>query len=68
MEVIGLKKEHNANWCNIQIGQCFVYADNLYIKTPENNGFNSVCLHDGELEYFSNEEYLEIVSARVVVR
>lgn len=64
---VKMSKRKDMNWCVIEVGQCFIYANELYMKIPENNGFNSVCLNDGELEYFSNEEYLETVSVRTIV-
>jgi hypothetical protein len=37
------------------------------MKINEIDKFNSVCLNDGNLEYFSDEDYLEFADARVVV-
>lgn len=62
---------------DIELGQCFMYADALYMRTQTkhlvNGVVNSVCLETGALTFFEacseedNDGYVTCVDAKVVV-
>lgn len=65
---VEMQKREYFNWCEIEIGECFMFNGELYMKIKENDeNLNSVCLNDGNLERFSDDDYLEIADASVVV-
>lgn len=66
MKVVMPEREY-INWGEIQVGECFIFNGELYMKINEVDKFNSVCLNDGKLECFSNEDYLEFAVANVIV-
>lgn len=52
---VRMNKRKVVNYGLIEIRQCFIYDKELYIKTHvvrDCNDYNSVCLNDGEFEYF----------------
>lgn len=65
---VRMNKREFAGWGSIEVGQCFIFNDEVYIKIHEVDEFNCVCLNDGELDYFENEDCLELADAHVLVR
>jgi hypothetical protein len=64
---VEMEEREYLNWCEIKVGECFIFNGELYMKIKEIDKFNSVCLNDGNLECFSNEDYLEFAAASVIV-
>jgi hypothetical protein len=64
---VDMEEREYINWGEISVGECFVFNGELYMKIKEIDKFNSVCLNDGNLECFSNEDYLEFADAHAVV-
>lgn len=64
---VEMQRREYLNWREFEVGDCFIFNGELYMKIKEIDKFNSVCLNDGKLEGFSDEDYLEIADASVVV-
>lgn len=64
---IKMGKRKSVNWTSIECGQCFIFNNELFMKIWEVDCYNSVCLNDGTLEFFSDDECVEVVSAYMVV-
>lgn len=67
MEVI-MNKRNLVEYDSLNIGECFVYNNELYMKTHEVDDGNCVCLNDGEYNYFCRKTRLEPVFAYVTVK
>ena len=68
MKIKGLRKQNVVNWCEIKVGETFIFNDEVYMKTkyketeyPYCEKINCICLNDGEFDYFENESFLEVV-------
>lgn len=64
---IKMGKRKSVNWTLIERGQCFICNNELFMKTWEVDCYNAVCLNDGTLEFFADDECVEVVSAYMVV-
>lgn len=68
MRVEMSKKERTKKWNDIEVGECFVYDNRLYMKKYGVNGYNAICLNTGSDKCFLDDnDRFKVVSAHVVV-
>lgn len=62
------KEELIKRFCDVKVGQTFLYDNELYLKTTYINNLNAVCLSKNHLSLFSNYTCIFLVEAEVILK
>lgn len=65
------KENENHLFCNVRGGGVFEYDHDIFMKFEETNCdghvCNAICLEDGTITYFRNDEIIRFVDADLVI-
>lgn len=69
MNIIRKKGFHP--FCKVDLGGVFEYEDRVFMKfediTTNGNMYNAICLADGMIDYFRDDEPIRFVDADLVI-
>lgn len=65
------KNNEQSHFNEVKVGQIFEYCDSIYIKsggaTSISYTYNAICLEDGIVTYFMDNEPVRVVDADLVI-
>lgn len=65
------KNNEQRHFNEVKVGQIFEYCDSIYIKsggaTSISYTYNAICLEDGIVTYFMDNEPVRVVDADLVI-
>jgi hypothetical protein len=66
------KNNEPRHFNEVKVGEIFEYCDSIYIKsggsTSSSYAYNAICLEDGIVTYFMDEEPVRFVDADLVIK
>ena len=66
------KNNEQRHFNEVKVGQIFEYCDSIYIKsggaTSISYTYNAICLEDGIVTYFMDNEPVRVVDADLVIK
>lgn len=65
------KNNEQRHFNEVKVGQIFEYCDSIYIKSGGDTSiiyaYNAICLEDGIVTYFMDNEPVRVVDADLVI-
>lgn len=73
MKIINKRPSIEPKFKDVLEGECFIYEDNIYMKTEEiveefGDGINVTNLETGALGYFDDEEIVEPIETELKIK